>query len=129
MQYTKKLHLNKPEYTDNADIKQLNDNFDTLDEIVISKEFIITMPTDTTQYETITDAASKTYYKYTHTNAEVKHKFCLRDIYLGTETLLDNIDNMEDGYSNVIKVLCLDGSIEVYIKEIPTNTFYIKVAQ
>ena len=135
MQYTDRLHLKKPqrgENADNLDINDLNDNFDTLDEVAISKEFIITMPVATTpevNYTTITDEASKVYYKYTYTNAEVKNKFSVRDIYLGNETLLDNIENMEDGYSNVIKVVCLDGSIEVYTKEIPTNTFYIKVAQ
>lgn len=135
MQYTDRLHLKKPqrgENADNLDINDLNDNFDTLDEVAISKEFIITMPVATTpevNYVTITDEASKVYYKYTYTNAEVKNKFSVRDIYLGDETLLDNIDNMESEYGNVIKVICLNGSIEVYIKEIPTNTFSIKVAQ
>ena len=32
MNYTTNLNLKKPEYTDTADIKDLNDNFDTIDE-------------------------------------------------------------------------------------------------
>ena len=135
MQYTDRLHLKKPqrgENADNLDINDLNDNFDTLDEVAISKEFIITMPVATTpevNYETITDTASKTYYKYTYINAEVKDKFCVRDLYLDGLTLLDDIENAENEWGNVIKVVCNDGSIDVYIKAIPTNSFKIKVAQ
>lgn len=135
MQYTDRLHLKKPqrgENADNLDVNDLNDNFDTLDEVAISKEFIITMPVATTpeeNYETITDTASKTYYKYTYTNSEVIDKFSVRDLYLGNETLLDNIENAESGYANVIKIDCKSGYIDVYIKEIPTNSFKIKVAQ
>lgn len=135
MQYTDRLHLKKPqrgENADNLDINDLNDNFDTLDEVAISKEFIITMPVATTpevNYTTITDEASKVYYKYTYTNAEVKDKFCMRDLYLDGLTLLDDIENAENEWGNVIKVVCNDGSIDVYIKAIPTNSFKIKVAQ
>ena len=31
MNYTTNLNLKKPEYTDTADIQDLNDNFDTID--------------------------------------------------------------------------------------------------
>lgn len=135
MQYTDRLNLKKPQRgqnADNLDINDLNDNFDILDETVISKEFIITMPVATTpevNYTTITDEASKVYYKYTYTNAEVVDKFCLRDLYLDGLTLLDDIENAENEWGNVIKVVCNDGSIDVFIKAIPTNSFKIKVAE
>lgn len=100
-----------------------------LDNMPPQNEFIITLPTDTTEYETITDSESKSYYKFTKEETNAKNKFSCVDIYFGEETILTNIENAQDGYSEIIKVVCLDGKIEVYIKKIPTNQFSIKVAQ
>lgn len=135
MQYTDRLNLKKPQRgqnADNLDINDLNDNFDTLDAAAIAGEFIITLPAGAdpeTNYETITDTASKTYYKFTYDNVNVKNKFSVTDIYFGTETLLDNMENAQDEYGNIIKVDCVDGHIYVFLKDKPTNAFQIKVAQ